>query len=151
MPGITRAKDDPGLGHTAVVYFTHGEPETYDPIGWINQFREFDEQKIPFVPLLVRPLFAYNLRKKYLAVGAVTTARPTMRMIRMLEEAYGAEGDTTTRFDPSFLDDNPRPDVAVIQALNDGASHIVVAEVFLLLQSHGRGRASDQVTGARGS
>ena len=28
---------------TAVIYFTHGEPETYDPIGWLNQFREFDE------------------------------------------------------------------------------------------------------------
>ena len=25
---------------------------TYDPIGWLNQFREFDDQSIPFVPLI---------------------------------------------------------------------------------------------------
>ncbi|MFN2245074.1 MAG: hypothetical protein ACK2U2_22480, partial [Anaerolineae bacterium] len=46
IPELTREPGDPGLGHTAVVYFTHGEPETYDPIGWINQFNEFDEQGI---------------------------------------------------------------------------------------------------------
>ena len=34
VPELTRAPGDPGLGHTAVVYFTHGEPETYNPIGW---------------------------------------------------------------------------------------------------------------------
>jgi hypothetical protein len=69
IPELTRARDDPGLGHTAVVYFTHGEPETYDPIGWINQFNEFDEQDIPFVPLIARPIFVHQLRYKYLEVG----------------------------------------------------------------------------------
>jgi len=62
IPELTRRKGNPGLGHTAVVYFTHGEPETYDPIGWINQFNEFDEQEIPFVPLLARPYFINMLR-----------------------------------------------------------------------------------------
>ena len=62
VPAITRQMDDPGLGHTAVVYFTHGEPETYDPIGWINQFNEFEEQDVPFVPLVVKPLFVNELR-----------------------------------------------------------------------------------------
>ncbi len=61
VPELKRAKGDPGLGHTAVVYFTHGEPETYDPIGWINQFREFDEQKIRFVPFVARPFFRCQL------------------------------------------------------------------------------------------
>jgi sirohydrochlorin ferrochelatase len=136
VPAITRAKGDPSLGHTAVVYFTHGEPETYDPIGWINQFREFDEQKIPFVPLLVRPLFAYQLRKKYLAVGRSNHRQTHVRMIHKLAEAYRAQGDHSTRFYLSFLDDNPRPDAAAIQALNDGASRIVVAEVFLTLSNH---------------
>ena len=42
----------------------------------------------------------------------------------------------TARFYLSFLDDNPRPDAAVIQALNDGAGHIVVSEVFLTISSH---------------
>jgi protoheme ferro-lyase len=34
------------------------------------------------------------------------------------------------------LDDNPRPDAAVIQALNEGASDIVVAEVFVSVSNH---------------
>ncbi len=34
VPELTRGPGDLGLGHTAVIYFTHGEPETHDPIGW---------------------------------------------------------------------------------------------------------------------
>jgi protoheme ferro-lyase len=136
VPEITRRKDDPGLGHTAVVYFTHGEPETYDPIGWINQFNEFDEQEIPFVPLVARPFFLQQLRRKYLQVGKSDHREMHNQMLKSLEEAYRAEGDTTTRFYLSFLDDNPRPDAAVIQALNEGASRIVVSEVFLTISNH---------------
>jgi sirohydrochlorin ferrochelatase len=136
IPELTRTKDDPGLGHTAVVYFTHGEPETYNPIGWINQFNEFDEQGIPFVPLVARPLFVHQLRNKYLEVGRSDHRRMHTQMVDRLEEAYRAEGDTTTRFYLSFLDDNPRPDAAVIQALNEGASRIIVGEVFLTISNH---------------
>ncbi len=57
VPELTRSPDDPGLGHTAVVYFTHGEPKTYNPIGWINQFNEFDELGTPFIPMIARPFF----------------------------------------------------------------------------------------------
>jgi hypothetical protein len=53
-----------------------------------------------------------------------------------LEEAYRQEGDESTQFYISFLDDSPRPDAAVIQALNDGASHIIVSEVFLTISNH---------------
>ena len=136
VPQLTRTKDDPGLGHTAVVYFTHGEPETYDPIGWINQFNEFDEQGIAFVPLVARPLFAYQLRNHYLEVGRSDHRRMHTQMLNRLEKAFRAEGDTTTKFYLSFLDDDPRPDAAVIQALNDGASRIVVSEVFLTISNH---------------
>ena len=136
IPKLTRETGDPGLGHTAVVYFTHGEPETYDPIGWINQFNEFDEQGIRFVPLVARPLFAYQLRNKYLEVGKSDHRKMHTQMLRHLEDAFRAEGDTTTKFYLSFLDDNPRPDAAVIQALNDGASRIVVSEVFLTISNH---------------
>jgi protoheme ferro-lyase len=59
-----------------------------------------------------------------------------VQMLNSLEEAYRAEGDTTTRFYLSFLDDDPRPDAAVIQALNEGASRIVVSEVFLTISNH---------------
>ncbi len=136
VPEITRRKGDPGLGHTAVVYFTHGEPETYDPIGWINQFKEFDEQEIPFVPLVARPFFLQQLRRKYLEVGKSDHRQMHAQMVKSLEEAYRVEGDTTTQFYISFLDDNPRPDAAVIQALNEGASRIVVSEVFLTISNH---------------
>jgi len=58
------------------------------------------------------------------------------RMLRSLERAYRADGDSTTRFYLSFLDDDPRPDAAVIRALNDGASQVVVSEVFLTISNH---------------
>jgi sirohydrochlorin ferrochelatase len=136
VPELTRQPGDPGLGHTAVVYFTHGEPETYDPIGWINQFNEFDEQRIRFVPLLARPFFFSGLRNHYLAVGKSEHRGMHMRMLESLKAAYRAEGDESTRFYISFLDDDPRPDAAVIQALNEGASRIIVLEVFLTISNH---------------
>jgi protoheme ferro-lyase len=136
VPELSRVKGDPGEGHTAVIYFTHGEPETYDPIGWINQFKEFDEQGIPFVPLLIRPFFIYQLRDAYLKVGSSHHRQMHKQMVKSLEEAFRQEGDATTQFYLSFLDDDPRPDAAVIQALNDGASRIVVSEVFLTISNH---------------
>lgn len=136
VPELTRQEGEPGHGHTAVVYFTHGEPETYDPIGWINQFNEFDEQGIPFVPLVARPIFINQLRAKYLEVGRSDHRRMHHQMLSSLERVYREEGDNTTKFYISFLDDNPRPDAAVIQALNDGASRIIVSEVFLTISNH---------------
>jgi protoheme ferro-lyase len=136
VPELTRKPGDPGLGHTAVVYFTHGEPETYNPIGWINQFNEFDEQDISFVPMIARPFFFNALRNKYLEVGKSDHRKMHHQMIARLEETFRKEGDTSTRFYLSFLDDNPRPDAAAIQALNDGASKIIVSEVFLTISNH---------------
>jgi hypothetical protein len=57
-------------------------------------------------------------------------------MVKRLEEAFRAEGDTSTKFYLSFLDDNPRPDAAAIQALNEGASKLIVSEVFLTISNH---------------
>jgi protoheme ferro-lyase len=136
VPDLTRDRSDPGLGHTAVIYFTHGEPETYDPIGWIHQFNEFDDQGIPFIPLVARPLFVNQLRNKYLQVGQSNHRRMHEQMLSSLERAYRDEGDNTTKFYISFLDDDPRPDAAVIQALNEGASKIIVSEVFLTISNH---------------
>jgi protoheme ferro-lyase len=136
VPELTRAPGDPGSGHTAVIYFTHGEPETYNPIGWINQFNEFDKQGIDFIPMIARPFFFNALRNKYLEVGTSGHRKMHQQMIASLEEAYRAEGDTTTKFYLSFLDDNPRPDAAAIQALNEGASKIIVSEIFLTISNH---------------
>lgn len=136
VPELTRSVGDPGDGHTAVIYFTHGEPETYDPIGWINQFNEFDEQEISFVPLIARPFFIFQLRNAYLKVGSSHHRQMHFQMLNSLESAYRQAGDETTRFYICFLDDDPRPDAAVINALNDGASHIIVSEVFLTISNH---------------
>ena len=136
VPVLTREPGDPGLGHAAIVYFTHGEPETYSPIGWINQFNEFDEQSIEFITLIARPFFFNELRNKYLAVGTSNHRSMHQQMIAALEDVYRAEGDTTTRFYLSFLDDQPRPDAAAIQALNEGASKLIVSEVFLTISNH---------------
>lgn len=136
VPEITRKESDPGLGHLAVVYFTHGEPALYDPIGWINQFKEFEEQKIGFVPFAARPFFVWNLRNHYLKVGRSDHRAMHHQMMGRLEQVFRDRGDERTRFYISFLDDDPRPDAAVIRALNEGASKIVVAEVFLTISNH---------------
>jgi protoheme ferro-lyase len=136
MPELTREEGEKGGGHTAVVYFTHGEPETYNPIAWINQFIEFDEQGIKFIPFPLRPLFINALRRSYLKVGRSNHRFAHHKMMESVERVFREEGDDTTRFYISFLDDDPRPDAAVIQALNDGASRIIVSEVFLTISNH---------------
>lgn len=136
VPALTRAPGDPGDGHTAVIYFTHGEPETYDPIGWLNQFREFDDQGIAFVPFVARPFFLKQLRDAYLEVGASEHRSRHLEMARALEQSLEADGYEDVRVYPSFLDDDPRPDAALIQALNEGASDVVVAEVFVSISNH---------------
>jgi hypothetical protein len=123
-------------GHTAIVYFTHGEPETFSPDGWLNQFKEFDSQGIRFIPFIARPLFIFILRRKYLQVGKSNHRQGHIVMLKKLEEAYRLEGNLKMRFYLSFLDDNPRPDVATIKALYNGASRIVVANVFLTISNH---------------
>ena len=136
IPELTREADDPGAGHTAVVYLTHGEPPVYDPISWVNQMNEFDEQGIAFVPFMARPFFFKALRDSYLRVGKSEHREKSMAMLASLEQAYRRSGDTDTRFYMGFLDDNPRVPAAVINALNDGASRLIVSEVFVTVSSH---------------
>ncbi len=136
VPPLTRVVNDPGDGHTAVIYFTHGEPQTYDPIGWLNQFREFDKQGIPFVPVFARPLFIYELRNAYLKVGQSHHHAMHVQMMKCVEQALQADGYRNLKVYLAFLDDEPRPDAAVIQALNEGASQIVAAEVFVSISNH---------------
>jgi len=136
LPPITRQVDTPGDGHTAVVYFTHGEPETYDPIGWLNQFREFDKQGVPFVPKLVRPFFIYQLRNAYLQVGQSHHRQMHIQMAKALQQSLIDAGYPDFRVYLSFLDDEPRPDAAVVDALNKGADEIIAAEIFVSISNH---------------
>jgi len=136
LPPINRQKGGKGLGHTAIIYFTHGESPTYTPVNWIKQFREFDEQGVSFMPWLLRPLFLYNLRNRYLRVGKSDHYILHMLRLKEIEQEYRRRGDGSTHFYLSFLDYNPRPDVAVIQALNEGASKLILAEVFVTQSNH---------------
>ena len=133
---ISRAPHDPGTEHSAVIYLAHGEPETYNPIGWIHTFNEFDETGVRFVPNLARPYFLYLLRKKYLTIGSSDHHKMHTSMLQKLEETFRIEGDESIRFYLSFVDDVPRPNAATIQALNDGASRLIVAEVFVTSSNH---------------
>ena len=136
IPELKRSSNDPGDGHTAVVYFTHGEPTTFSPIAWVNQFNEFDEQDIKFVPFLARPLFVKSLRDHYLIVGSSNHVDIHKEMIKSLEKMYRDSGDNETKFYLSFLDADPMPEAAIIQALNEGASKVIVSEVFLTVSNH---------------
>ena len=89
-----------------------------------------------FVPYLARPMFLTQLRRAYLRVGSSPHVRVHRQMAQRLEQAFRDEGDATTKVYVSFLDADPRPDAAAIQALNEGASEIIVMLVFVSVSNH---------------
>lgn len=135
-PDIMRPKGDKGLGHTAIILLAHGEPETYDPGAWIKQMKEFDEEGTPFIPYPFRPIFFYNLREKYLVAGSSKHNLECLQIMEQIQTYYRNKGDQKTKFYISYLENEPHPDAAVIQALNDGASKIILCNLFLTISSH---------------
>jgi len=123
-------------GHTAVIYLTHGEPPAYSSAPWVETFKEFDQDKVPFIPVPFRPFFFYLLRQKYLTFGGSPHNDIHQDMLNSLVERFRQDGDQSTRFYLAFLDSDPRPDEAAIRAINDGAARLIVANVFLTLSSH---------------
>jgi sirohydrochlorin ferrochelatase len=136
MPAITRAEGDPGDGHTAILYFTHGEPPAYSPMPWIETFQELDKDGVSFVPWPFRPFFLSNVRREYLAIGGSAHNKVHQIMLHSLILSMPEEVSRGTRFYQAFLDSPPRPDEMAIQAINDGASKLVVVPVFLTESSH---------------
>lgn len=122
--------------HRAVIYFTHGEPPAYSAMPWLETFRELDADGVSFIPGPFRPFFFLAFRDEYLKLGGSPHNFIHRDMAGSLEEAYRAEGDTTTRYYLAFLDSNPRPDEALIRALNDGATEVDFATVFVTVSSH---------------
>jgi protoheme ferro-lyase len=122
--------------HAAVIYFTHGEPQAYSPLPWLETFRELDADGASFIPTPFRPFFFLKFREEYLRVGGSPHNFVHQDMAGSLKEALEADGDQWTRFYMAFLDSNPRPDEAVIRALNDGAREVVFATVFVTISSH---------------
>jgi protoheme ferro-lyase len=136
VPELTRSTEDPGKGHTAVIYFTHGEPKNYSVNAWIETMRHLDADKVPFVPKPFRPFFFNGVRSEYLEVGESRHNQIHAEMIASLAESMLSQDDPSLKFYLSFLDTDPRPDAAVIEALNDGASQIILMPVFLTISSH---------------
>ena len=122
--------------HAAVIYFTHGEPPGYSPMPWIETFKELDADKVSFIPKPFRPFFFLKFREEYLKVGGSPHNYIHQDMAGSLKEAFRADGDSTTRFYMAFLDSDPRPDEAVIRALNEGANKVAFATVFVTVSSH---------------
>jgi protoheme ferro-lyase len=136
LPEITRQAGDPGQGHTAVLYFTHGEPPAYSAMPWIETFHELDRDGVSFIPKFFRPFFLYNLRREYLENGGSAHNKVHQIMFHELIKTLPAAKDLGTRFYLAFLDNPPRPDEMAIQAVNEGASKLVVMPVFLTQSSH---------------
>jgi len=133
---LTRQPGEKGLGHTAVIYFTHGEPPGYDPFPWLETIREFDHDKVPFIPFPFRPFFFYGIRKEYLQAGGSSHNQIHRYIFRAVQNSFSDIEKAQYRFYLAFLDSNPRPDEMVIRAINDGADRIILLPIFITISSH---------------
>lgn len=134
LPTLTRT--DGGDGHTAVLYFTHGEPPGYSPLPWIETIREYDHDNVPFIPWVFRPLFFNQLRAEYFKAGGSAHNKLHQAFFDTLRHSMPEEMERGTKFYLAFLDSNPRPDEMTIHAINDGASKIIVLPVFITESTH---------------
>jgi protoheme ferro-lyase len=103
---------------------------------WIETMREMDADNAPFIPVPMRPFFFQAFRAEYLKLGGSPHNFIHEAMMHSVEKTFRQSGDTKTRFYLAFLDSNPRPDEAVLRAINDGAQRVVVANIFLTISSH---------------
>jgi protoheme ferro-lyase len=136
LPEISRAIGDTADGHMAVLYYTHGEPPAYSPIPWIETFHELDSDKATFIPWPFRPFFLRGVRQYYLDSGGSPHNLVHKIMIHSLMFSMPEALQQDVHFYQAFLDNPPRPDEMVIQAINEGASKLIVVPVFLTDSSH---------------
>ncbi len=134
LPKLVRT--DGGDGHTAILYFTHGEPPGYSAQPWIDTIRELDHDKVPFVPWLVRPMFFNGVRSEYFEAGGSAHNKLHKTFLDNLKRLMPEEVAAGTRFYLAFLDSDPRPDEMTIHAINDGASRIIILPVFITESTH---------------
>ena len=136
LPAITRSSGELGSGHTAVIYFTHGEPPAYDPFPWLETIRELDHDHVPFIPFVFRPFFFHAIRKEYQQAGGSPHNAIHTAIFRELQASFAGSEKTDYRFYLAFLDSNPRPDEMAINAINDGADRIILLPIFITISSH---------------
>lgn len=136
-PIVELPNDTAKEGFTAVIYFTHGEPPTYEKAipAWKHTIQEMDKDGVPFIPYPLRPLFFNAIRTEFLEAGGshhnAIHNRTMLKLEQMMLSSY-----PDLRFYLSFIDDHPHPNEAASQAVRDGASKIILAHVFLTESSH---------------
>lgn len=137
LPPLEVPAHSEGEGFTAVIYFTHGEPPTYEKAipAWKHTIQEFDRTGTPFIPYPLRPFFFNAVRAEFLEAGGSHHNAIHNRMMMKLENMMQAT-HPDLRFYISFIDDHPHPNEAAWQAVKDGAKKIVLTHVFLTESSH---------------
>jgi protoheme ferro-lyase len=125
-------------GHTAIIYFTHGEPRTYEGSfeAWKHAIHEMDETGVPFVPWPFRPFFFKKVRDEYFEVGGSFHNHIHARTMERIESAYRKKSDPNARCYIAFSDDEPNTDVVAARAINEGASRIILLNVWLTDSDH---------------
>jgi protoheme ferro-lyase len=118
---------------TCVVYFTHGEPETYEPEPWVNMLFELDSTVDGFPPRPVWPFILGGIKKSFGVVGSSPHGRIHARTMDAVRAAVGRP-DVEWRL--SFLDAEPALRNAVAEAASSGATDLVMLTVFLTDSDH---------------
>ncbi len=128
------ARPAPGAPHRpAVVYFTHGEPETYEPEPWIDMLHELRATVPGFPPKPVWPFVLDGIKHSFARVGSSPHGR-------IHGQIMAAVQDSVARSDVSwyqgFLDAEPRLADALALACREGATEVVLLTVFLTDSDH---------------
>ena len=117
----------------AVIYFTHGEPETYQPEPWISMLHELDSTVPGFPPKPVWPVILDGIKRSFAAVGTSPHGRIHAQT---MAEVRDAVGDEDVAWYLSFLDADPRLRDAVAAAVRAGATDLALLTVFLTDSDH---------------
>ncbi len=129
----------------AVVYFTHGEPETYEPEPWVNMLYELDSTVPKFPPKPVWPFILGGIKRSFDDVTFSPHCRIHGETMDRVREAVGRDD---VRWHVSFLDADPPLRDAVADAAQSGATDIVFLTVFLTDSDHTA--EADEMDGAMG-
>jgi len=116
-----------------VIYFTHGEPATYEPEPWVNMLHELAETVPGFPPKPVWPAILGGIKRAFREVGTSPHGQihaETMQAVRR------AVDDPDVEWRLSFLDAAPALRDAMADAARDGATDAVLLTVFLTDSDH---------------
>ncbi len=117
----------------AVIYFTHGEPETYDPEPWIVMLHELASSVEGFPPKPIWPFILGGIKGSFDAVEFSPHCRIHGETMEAVRQAVGRDD---VRWYVCFLDVEPMLKDAIEQAARDGATDVVFLTVFLTDSDH---------------